>query len=288
MNRHTMHARALDRRVRACIVAPLLVDGAPIGVLRVHHTTPHAFSPEDVTLVQALADQAALAVEHARLLARSREAAVLEERTRLARDLHDSVTQSVFSASMLANAALTQYDRSPARLGGTLTRIKVITQEALSEMRALLYELHPAALAEEGLPKALEKLAAAVQVRTEVPVTFTGKLQLEQVQLSVEAKTAIFRIVQEALANALKYAQATAIRVTVVEAAAQLTVAVEDDGVGFDPAAPVTPSADGQRGGMGLRTMRERAATAGLSVHLTSAPSAGTRLLLTTTGTRFA
>jgi signal transduction histidine kinase len=148
-----------------------------------------------------------------------------------------------------------------------------VAQEALAEMRALLYELHPAALAEEGLAKALAKLVAAMQVRTEVPLTFTGSATC---RLSPDAETAMFRIVQEALGNALKYAQATAITVTLAETAEQLVASVTDDGVGFDPALHVAPSADGQRGGLGLRSMRARAAAAGMKLQIASTSEAGT------------
>jgi signal transduction histidine kinase len=272
-NRHTLQQGTVRLGVRAFVVAPLLVDGTPIGVLWVNDTRPRPFAAEDVALVEALADQAALAIEHTRLLTRSREAAALEERSRLARDLHDSVTQSVFSVGMLANAAHAQHARGHPATGATIGRIRAVAQEALSEMRALLYELHPAALAEEGLAKALAKLVAAMQVRTEVPLTFTGSATC---RLSPDAETAMFRIVQEALGNALKYAQATAITVTLAETAEQLVASVTDDGVGFDPALHVAPSADGQRGGLGLRSMRARAAAAGMKLQIASTSEAGT------------
>jgi PAS domain S-box-containing protein len=271
---HALQAETVRLGVRAFVVAPLLVDGAPIGVLWVNDTEPRTFAAEDVSVVQALADQAALAIEHARLLALSREAAVLEERARLARDLHDSVTQSVFSVGLMTNAALGQYERG-LPIEETLRRIKAVSQGALSEMRALLYELHPAALAEEGLIKALQKLVAAIQVRVEVPIRVAVEAEG---RLGLEAETAVFRIVQEALGNAAKYAQATEIQVAVREADGRLLATVADDGVGFDPAAPVVASADGQRGGMGMRSMRERAVAAGLTLRVESAPGAGTRV----------
>jgi signal transduction histidine kinase len=130
-------------------------------------------------------------------------------------------------------------------------------------------------VAEEGLAKALEKLVAAMQVRSDVPVTFAGTATS---RLSAAAETAIFRIVQESLSNASKYARATAVTVTLTEVAGCVRVEVRDDGVGFDPSASVTPSADGRRGGMGLPGMRARAAEAGLSLRVTSAPGAGTSI----------
>ena len=266
---------SLGDGVRALILAPLRVRDVPIGALSVTDRRWRRFTPEDVALVEALADQAALAIEQARLLQRSREAAGLEERARLARDLHDSVTQTVAGLGMLAQAAQVQHARGLPALSGTLERIGTLAKEALAETRALLFELRPAALAEEGLAGALAKLVAAVQVRVDLPISYAGTATT---RLSPETELAIFRIVQEALANACKYARATAITVTVAEADGQLTVTVADDGVGFDPAAPVAPSADARWGGMGLRAMRERAAAAGLALRVDSAAGFGTRI----------
>lgn len=266
---------ALALGVRALVAAPMLVDGAPLGVLWVSDVTPRAFAAEDIGLVQALADQAALAIQQARLVQRSEDAVVLEERARLARDLHDSVTQSVFSLGMLARAAQTQHIRGSDRLGPTLERVVSLSQDALKEMRALLYELRPTSVAEEGLAEALAKLVAAMQVRVEIPISFESDTEA---RLNGEAEHAIFRIVQESLSNATKYSGARAIRVAMSEQEWRLRVTVSDDGCGFDPVAAVTPSADGRRGGMGLRSMRERAVAAGLLLRVESAPGAGCRI----------
>jgi signal transduction histidine kinase len=276
LNWPTPHGRQeeiLAEGVRAFIVAPLVVEGEVSGVLWVNDTRARSFAPEDVGLVQALADQAALAIAHARLVRRGQDAAVLEERARLARDLHDSVTQSVFSLGMMARAAQTQHARGADGLGATLERIGTLAQEALAEMRALLFELRPAALAEEGLAVALERLAAAMRVRADVPVTFDG---VSGARPAPETETAIFRIVQEALGNAVKHARATSIAVTLSESDGRLTVTVSDDGVGFEPGATVSPSADGRSGGLGMATMRERAAAAGLDLRVFSTLGEGT------------
>jgi signal transduction histidine kinase len=256
----------------------LLVDGAPIGILRVHDSAPRAFAPEDVGLIQALADQAALAIEHARLLQRGREAAVLEERARLARELHDSVTQSIFSLSMLAQAARTQHERTSDQLGPTLERIGALAQEALFEMRSLLFELHPASLAEKGLARALDQLIASMRLRGGPTIAYGAETDARP---EPEAELALLRIVQEALANAIKHAGAGEVTVTLVEVAGRLTVTVTDDGAGFDPSAPVPAAGDGRSGGMGLRSMRERAARAGVALEIVSAPGAGTTVRAT-------
>src|SRR5262249_52802766 len=153
------------------------------------------------------------------------------------------VTQSVFSLGMLARAAQTQFSRGSAQLGSTLDRIAGLSQDALREMRALLFELQPSGLAEEGLVGALPKLAAAVRTRTDLEVIFAGR---SRVRLAPEVETAVFRITQEALANAAKHAQATSILVRLSRRGNQLRVTVRDNGVGFDLKAPVVESADGR------------------------------------------
>jgi len=200
---------------------------------------------------------------------------VLEERARLARDLHDSVTQSIFSLSMLAQAARTQHSRASDRLGPTLERISTLAQEALIEMRSLLFELQPAALAELGLPSALERLVAAMRIRGDVAITCTAATDARP---APDVELALFRIAQEALANALKHARAAHISVALEDADGHVVLAIADDGVGFDPAAPPAPSADGASGGMGLRSMRDRAAAAVIELTVTSATGAGTTI----------
>jgi len=200
------------------------------------------------------------------------DAATLQERQRLARDLHDSVTQSLFSVSMLARAAQTQHDQQAPRLGQTLERVASLAQQALVEMRALLFELRSDAIAEEGLSSALEKLVAAIGVRTELAIALHIPPDL---RLSAQRTEAAFRIVQEALGNAAKHAEASCAEVTVT-AGDHLLITVQDNGRGFDPAVIAGPAADGRSGGMGLRSMRERAQAAGLSLEVISTPGGGT------------
>ena len=273
----TTEAQTRTAGVRALIAAPIRKHETLLGMLWVADTKPGSLTEEDTLLVQALADQAALAIEHTRLVQRGQDAAVIEERSRLARDLHDSVTQSVFSLGMMARAAQTQHARGSDRLGGTLERIADLSQDALKEMRALLFELQPTGLAEDGLTPALRKLAEAFRARIELEVCFEGD---SPVRLPSEVETAIFRIVQEALANAAKHAQATTVTLTVDERDGRLRVAVQDNGVGFNPDAPVRESADGRRGGMGMRTMHERAAAAGIQLRVRSKPGKGATVLL--------
>jgi signal transduction histidine kinase len=254
---------------RRVVIVPMLVDGTSIGILRVHDHPGRTFTADDLHLIQALADQGALAVSHARLLTRDNDAAVLEERARLARDLHDSVTQSLFSLGMLARAAHLQHERHDDRLHDTLARIASLAQDSVVEMRALLFELHPASLVEKGLSQALADLVEAAGRDGTPQVTFTTTTN---VQPDVAMTEAMFRIAQEALANARKHAHATVITVTLAETDGHVVLTIADNGVGFDPAVPRPGSADGGSGGMGLWTMRDRALAAGmlLTVHSTA------------------
>jgi len=270
-------ARTVAAGVRALVVSPLRVGGTSIGVLWVGDTRARRFDPDDVPLIEALANQAALAIEHARLEQRSHEAVVLEERARLARDLHDSVTQSLFSLGMLARAAKTQHEKGAPALAGTLERIGTLAQQALTEMRALLFELRPSVLAEEGLAAALERLTASYRVRFDLPVRFVGSAEAD-VRLPDEVETALFRIAQEALNNAAKHAHATEVVVTMTVAERQLCVMVEDNGRGFDIEAARAAGSAGADGGMGMRTMRERATAAGITLRITGGPGRGTRV----------
>jgi signal transduction histidine kinase len=263
---------------RAILILPLAgTDGERTAVLTVASADDSGFRRHTVRTYLVVAAQVGLALENLTHLEQAREAAVLEERSRLARDLHDSVTQSVFSLGMMARAAQAQYARGMPTVADTLDKIGALAGEALAEMRALLFELRPVALAEGGLRAALEQLAVSFRARTAIAVGFTAATDARP---SPDAEMAIFRIVQEALGNAAKHAQATEVKVAMTEQEDRLLVTVADNGVGFDPSAPVAATADGRSGGLGLRSMRERAAAAGLALDLTSAPGAGTTVTI--------
>jgi signal transduction histidine kinase len=256
------------------VLLPLVFHGRALGLLNAYYAADSDPGEEELTVLRPIADQAAVAVENARLFLAAADKAVVEERTRLAHDLHDSVTQTVFSLGLLARAAQAQNEQGSQRLGHTLDRVASLAQDALVELR-------PAELADEGLPRALARLAEVVSARTSMTVTVQAA---EPVRLAADTELTIFRIVQEALGNAVKHAQATACTVTLTmtrsAAGGQLRVTVQDNGVGFDPSAPVVPSADGTRGGQGMRSMRERAAIAGLALQVASAPGRGATITI--------
>jgi signal transduction histidine kinase len=216
-----------------------------------------------------LVRQEQLLEENARLHERARQVAVLEERQRLARELHDSVTQALYGVSLQAEAAtraLAAGDPEPAT--SNLREIRETTQEALGEMRLLLFELRPPLLEERGLIGALESRLRAVEARAGLVTELHGE-RAERLESEVEQE--LYRLAQEALNNVLKHAHArhVVVRLDVEHDRAILEVA--DDGVGFEPSL---------RGGdgFGLPGMRERAERLGGTLHLESAPGAGARI----------
>ncbi len=255
------------------VSTPLIARGRPLGTLTCYYRSDRQPDGEAIAFQGAIADQAAVAVENARLFAEAQQRAVLEERSRLAQDLHDSATQTVFSVGMLARAALAQHAQGSPQLGTTLERVAGLAQDALLEMRSLLFELRPETLAEQGLDAALARLVELFRPRTGMAIRYHGATAP---RLAADTELAVFRIAQEALGNAVKHAEAGAAELCLSVEPGALRVTVRDDGRGFDPAAPIVPSADGTRGGQGLRSMRERAAAAGLQLTIESEPGAGT------------
>jgi signal transduction histidine kinase len=220
-------------------------------------------------MARVLVRQERLVAENTRLHERARHAAVLEERQRLARELHDSVTQALYGVSLQAEAAsraLATGEAAPA--ANNLREIRQTTQEALSEMRLLLFELRPPLLEERGLLGALESRLGAVEARAGL----TTELRGEAVErLPSETEQELYRMAQEALNNVLKHAQASQVSVQLDVSQDRAVLEVVDDGVGFEPALC-------SKHGFGLPGMRERAARVGGTLQVESAPGAGTRV----------
>jgi signal transduction histidine kinase len=212
------------------------------------------------------------AVELAESQRREGERATLE-RQRIARDLHDSVSQSLFSTTLHVRTAqhaleLERLDTS-GPVGEELSEIGQLTRGALAEMRALIFELQPGALAEEGLVAALGKLAAALSAREGLAIEVDGPD--ERLPIGVEAEEQLYRVGQEALANVVKHARAGSATVRIAATDDTVSIEVSDDGRGFDPAAVGSDH-------FGLRSMRGRVADLGGRLEITSAPGRGTTL----------
>jgi signal transduction histidine kinase len=258
------------------LTLPLVVRGEDYGALTFYYREPRRFAEEDVQLAQAIADQAALAIESARLRTQAEQAAALAERSRLARELHDSVTQSLYSVTMYTEAAarlLTTGQEAPA--AEYLRDARDTAQEALREMRLLIFELRPLALEESGLAGALQMRLDAVEKRGGVQAELRvegveGMADAEWLPLAIQQE--LYHIAQEALNNSLKHAKAQHLQVRLQLKGAVVRLEISDDGVGFDP------TTAGERGGLGLRGMRERVQRIGGQLQIESAPDQGTRV----------
>jgi signal transduction histidine kinase len=217
----------------------------------------------------ALADQAAVIVINSRL-------AAAHERNRLARELHDSVSQALFSMTLHARAAQLAMDRddldTTTALGRSVAQLVDLTRGALAEMRAMIFELRPAALAEEGLVSALRKQAAALSARESVRITIRGPER--RLHLAEGVEEHLYRIATEALHNVAKHARAAAADVTITEHEDHLQLTVSDDGIGFDLNIH-------RAGHLGVSTMTQRADTVGATLSMTSTPGVGTTVGVT-------
>jgi signal transduction histidine kinase len=224
-------------------------------------------------LLQGLADQAAQAIDNARLRQQASQLAVMEERARLARELHDSVTQSLYSLTLLAEGWQRLIRSGQAdNLVETLSEMGKIAQQALKEMRLLVYELRPPMLEQEGLLGALHQRLAAVEKRAGVEARLLAK---DIVDLPAPIEEGLYRIAQEALNNSLKHAAATSVTVCLGTDDQGLVLEIADDGRGFDMGAEPH-----HQGRIGLASMRERVERLGGSLEILSTPGKGTTVLV--------
>jgi signal transduction histidine kinase len=255
---------------RAYAGVPMQARRRVLGVLSVVRESGQQFNVEEMALLASIADQVAVAVENARLHQQAEQAAVMEERARLARELHDSVTQSLYSVTLLADATRDFTEAGEwERVKHYLVRISETGRQALKEMRLLLYELRPPIIEEEGLLEALSRRLDAVEGRAGVEVRL---LATEWVDLPAPVEEALYHIAQEALNNALKHAEATTVTVQLHGDAGGVDLEVVDNGKGFDP------DSVKRRGGMGLLSMRQRTEMMGGQLTILSAPGEGTRV----------
>jgi signal transduction histidine kinase len=256
----------------AMLAVPLIIHDEVYGGLVLYYSESRVFSGEEVDLAVAFADQVALAIENARLHLQAEEAAVLEERGRLARDLHDSVTQSLYSLTLLAEGWRRLAEAG--RLDGVddpLTELGEIAQQALKEMRLMVHELRPPALEQEGLLGALHHRLGAVEKRAGVEARLVAEAVIE---LPPAVEEGLYLIAVEALNNALKHAAANAVTIRVRADRERVALEVKDNGLGFD-----LGTIDEIRG-MGLVSMQERAEKLGGTLTIDSAPGEGTRVLV--------
>jgi signal transduction histidine kinase len=260
--------------MRSFLGVPITSPDGVIGSFYLTHKEgADNFSDEDQELIELLASHAAIAITNAHLYERSRELSILEERNRLALELHDAVSQKLFSLVLTAESAETLLERDGAGAKAQVERLKTLSREALEELRSLIMELRPPALDRDGLCGALRK-----------HVEVLGRLHAVEIELRIddavsagddERDREVLRIAQEALHNALRHAGAGHVEIRLSSDDGRLALEVRDDGVGFQPDDPELRSRR-----LGLTSMEERAGRLGGRLMIHSAPGAGTDVKL--------
>lgn len=251
------------------LLAPMQAEGRVLGVLGVGRWSHHSFSAEEVALLASIADQVGVAVWTDQLRQLVQDSRVLEERQRLARDLHDAVTQSLYGLVAFSEAGQAQVEAGGTeKVGHTLARIGDTARQALKEMRLFIHHLRPPVLEKEGLVAALHQRLAAVEGRADMQARLLAD---ETIKLPLAVEEALYQIAQEALNNTLRHANASSVTVYLGREGKETILEVIDDGCGFDP----EKTGDS---GMGLANMCERAAAVEGRLKVMSMPGSGTRV----------
>ena len=252
--------------IRAWLAIPLSHKEQVLGMLTLSSREPNYYTPRHASLALAIANQAAVALENARLYEQAQELAALEERQRLARELHDSVSQALYGITLGTHTARTLLERDPSRVAEPLDYVLSQAEAALTEMRALIFELRPESLETEGLVAALSRQAAALHARHEIEVSTEF---CDEPDLPLKVKEELYRVAQEALHNTAKHARANNVNLRMHVDTEGVLLEVCDNGVGFD----TTHSFPGH---LGLHSMRERIARLGGTLQIESTPGQGT------------
>ena len=259
-----------DGKTISFIGLPMRAHDRLIGVLAVIQQDNDQVLLEEMTLLSFIADHLALVIENGRLFKQAERSAILEERSRLSRELHDSVTQSLYSASLYSAGARRFFEQNKyTEVDGYLTQIGQLTQQALKDMRLLVYELRSPELKRNGLIGALQNRLDAVERRANIKVEIIAE---EFGELAKTVEENLYRIAIESLNNSLKYSQASKVAVKIYQDLDDLVFSVEDNGIGF------SMEEIQNNGGVGLITMRERAERIGASYSVISKPNEGTKI----------
>jgi len=257
---------------------PVPGHGRASGLIQVAGPEGRVFTTTDAQIVELFTASAAMEIGHDRLVTAARERAAFEERQRLARELHDSASQALYGIALgarTARYALRESGEAPLelvrRVDTPLSYVLSLAESGLADMRALIFELQPQALAEQGLVTALHKQLAALRARQEI--TIEAELG-DEPAMSLPVKQTLYRVAQEALQNVARHSRASRLAIRLMRRAATVDLVIEDNGVGFDP----TGSFPGH---LGLRSMHDRMAEVGGRLELVSTPGQGTRISAT-------
>jgi signal transduction histidine kinase len=256
--------------VQVAVSTPLTVHRKMVGAINLGTRTPRDFSAEELSLLDSIGHQIGVAVENAQLYEQAQQLAVMKERNRLARDLHDSVTQALYGVTLYAEAAARQLaSGEPEMAADHLREIRITSQESLREMRLLIFELRLPMLKRDGLAAVLHARLEGVEGRVGLETSFKAD---GDGRLPPDIEEGLYRIAQEALNNTLRHAQARSVSVSLHRNKETITLEIADDGQGFDPEKVE------EHFGFGLRGMEERAARMGGNLEVESSPGQGTRI----------
>jgi signal transduction histidine kinase len=256
--------------VEQVIAIPLQAKGQLVGSLNLSTAHRQSFPPERVAFLKTVGQQIGVAVENAHLYEQAEEGAIAAERQRLARELHDAVTQTLFSANLIADVIPRIWKRSPEEGMQNLEELRQLTRGALAEMRTLLLEMRPESIDRAEIKSLLTQLAEAFIGRVRIPLDLKINGECE---LSHEVKIVFYRVAQEALNNIAKHSGARQVELTLDCQPGQMRLLIKDDGLGFEPG-ELPP------GHMGVAIMRERANSIGASLSIESQLGQGTSVAL--------
>jgi signal transduction histidine kinase len=263
-------SQSIFSQYRTLLAVPLMVNERVDGGLVLLYNYLRELDEDDEKIAANFANHAALAIANAELRSQAEEIAVSAERSRLARDLHDAVTQTLFATSLIAEVLPRLWDRNPVAGKQKIAEIRELTRGALAEMRTLLMELRPKALEDVPLPDLLQQLSEAFTGRARIPVKREVSSTIE---LPSQVKIGFYRIAQEALNNIQKHSRASFVRIELQEENDQVKLCISDDGIGFDPG---KSSPDH----FGLGIMEERAQNIKAHFSIDSQSGKGTQIVI--------
>jgi len=264
--------RVVQKYFGASVATPIVVGGNLYGVIILYYKEPRSFAEEEVNLATSFADQASLAIENARLNKRLEETAVMKERNRMARELHDSVTQSIYSVTLFAEAAKRMADQGDyEQVSSHLENVESMSQQALKEMRLLIYQMRSPekrnCCFEDKIKNRLETVERRSGVEYSVMVD-------EDISLSGNVTEELYLIAQEALNNAQKHAEANRVEISLEGLSEGFRLEVSDDGRGFNEIQA------GANGGMGIGNMKKRAEKLCANFSIETGPGKGTSVVV--------
>ncbi len=260
----------LGEGMRSWIWVPLAVKNRLIGGLGLAHKKPNYFTKHHASLVLSVANQIAITMVNAELYEQARALAVLEERQRLARDLHDAINQSLFTAGIIAEVIPRLWEQDQALARRSLKDLHRLTRSAQAEMRALLAELRPSTLIDTDLGELIKLLGYALSGRVDIPVVVNTS---GNINIPSGVQIVFYRVCQEALNNIAKHAKASRVDIDLQQDGAELTLRILDNGRGFDQNQTTS-------GHYGLQMMQERADDLGAQLTIMSQPGQGTEIAI--------